>query len=400
MSGRGFGKVLGEFERRRDELAAEIAEIIVAEIPAYAGIADPKFNAELRRAIGEHEDALVAYLRAGRPLEPADLEYVRRSAADRARIGLPISDYLRALRLGQLRLWEELLAIAGERSAALLADTTRNVMEYIDYAAVIAADAYLAEQQALVADGDRVRRDLLEDLLLGREPSPGPCRAAARAAGLDWSAPCLLILAVVERDVEEHAVRRAAGVLERSVAERVRPLVVVRQHEIVIVRAVAKQPVRLARPLQEARRTVHEQGADLSIGVSTIQASPADLPTAYAEASLAVDLSRHRGGTLALADLRTFEYLTLRADETAGRLVRPEIRAFAVDDASAGGIFADTLREYVAADLNVRAAAERLGIHVNTAHYRLGRIADKSGCDLRRLDDIVDLMVAVRLAAR
>ena len=33
-------------------------------------------------------------------------------------------------------------------------------------------------------------------------------------------------------------------------------------------------------------------------------------------------------------------------------------------------------------------------IHVNTAHHRLGRIAEKTGCDLRRLSDVLDLLIA------
>ena len=30
--------------------------------------------------------------------------------------------------------------------------------------------------------------------------------------------------------------------------------------------------------------------------------------------------------------------------------------------------------------------------------YRLGRIEEKTGCDLRRLADVIDLLIAVRLA--
>lgn len=52
---------------------------------------------------------------------------------------------------------------------------------------------------------------------------------------------------------------------------------------------------------------------------------------------------------------------------------------------------------YAAADLNAKAAAEELLIHVNTAHHRLGRIAEKTGCDLRRLSDAIDLLIAIRL---
>ena len=56
-----------------------------------------------------------------------------------------------------------------------------------------------------------------------------------------------------------------------------------------------------------------------------------------------------------------------------------------------------TLREYVDADLNTRRAAERLHIHVNTAHYRLGKIAERTGCDLRRVTDLIEILIAARL---
>ena len=57
------------------------------------------------------------------------------------------------------------------------------------------------------------------------------------------------------------------------------------------------------------------------------------------------------------------------------------------------------MQAYVGADLNAKLASDRLGLHANTVHYRLGRISEKTGCDLRNLDDIVDLMVAIQLAS-
>jgi DNA-binding PucR family transcriptional regulator len=175
-------------------------------------------------------------------------------------------------------------------------------------------------------------------------------------------------------------------------------LVVVRQHEIVIVRSVSKGPVDLVRPLLPAARKLQRQGFRLSIGGSAVHDGPAGLRDAYAEASAAVELSRARGGVFVLAELRAFDYLTLTADRTAERLVAPGIRTFASDDSSNGGVFAETLRAYVAADLNAKAAAERLMIHVNTVHYRLGRIAEKTNCDLRKLADVVDVLLAVQMA--
>jgi sugar diacid utilization regulator len=78
-------------------------------------------------------------------------------------------------------------------------------------------------------------------------------------------------------------------------------------------------------------------------------------------------------------------------------LIAPEIERFVGEDREQGGLLTRTLLAYAEADLNAKAAAEALLIHVNTAHYRLARIAEKTGCDLRRLSDVIDLLVAIRL---
>jgi DNA-binding PucR family transcriptional regulator len=138
----------------------------------------------------------------------------------------------------------------------------------------------------------------------------------------------------------------------------------------------------------------------LAVGVSTVQDSPAALAGAYREASQALRRVAATGGVLSLPDLSAFEFLTLRDDAVARRLIAPEIERFVAEDRDHGGQLIDTLLAYAEADLNAKAAAERLLIHVNTAHYRLGRIAEKTGCDLRRLPDVIDLLIAVRLAGR
>jgi len=52
---------------------------------------------------------------------------------------------------------------------------------------------------------------------------------------------------------------------------------------------------------------------------------------------------------------------------------------------------------YVDCDLNVKRAAEQLYVHPNTAHYRLDRIAEQTQCNLRRFEDLEQLVMAVRL---
>ena len=58
-------------------------------------------------------------------------------------------------------------------------------------------------------------------------------------------------------------------------------------------------------------------------------------------------------------------------------MIAPEIERFVAEDRAHGGPADRTLLAYADADLNAKAAAEALLIHVNTAHYRLGRIAEQ-----------------------
>ena len=150
--------------------------------------------------------------------------------------------------------------------------------------------------------------------------------------------------------------------------------------------------------LADVQQRLADGGLALNIAVSTAVADLAQVPEAYREAcALRIALGPAPGVT-SLTEMSAFEYLTLRADATAGRLISPAIHEFVMQDARDGAPLITTLRAYVACDLNARRAAERLHIHVNTAHYRLGRIAERTGCDLRRISDLVEILIAARLA--
>jgi sugar diacid utilization regulator len=95
-----------------------------------------------------------------------------------------------------------------------------------------------------------------------------------------------------------------------------------------------------------------------------------------------------------LEDLSSFEYLALRSDATAQRLGSPAITDFLAEDAAKGGTLTRALLAYVEADLNVSSAPEQLSIHPNTAHYRLARIAEKTGLDLRNVSHLMELLAA------
>jgi DNA-binding PucR family transcriptional regulator len=107
---------------------------------------------------------------------------------------------------------------------------------------------------------------------------------------------------------------------------------------------------------------------------------------------------RATGGVVALPVLSAFDCLTLFGRETARGRIPAVLRQFVAEDMADGRILTTTLLEYVASDFNAKLAAERLFVHPNTARYRLGKIEERTGCNLRSVSDVLDLLIAIRVA--
>ncbi len=88
-----------------------------------------------------------------------------------------------------------------------------------------------------------------------------------------------------------------------------------------------------------------------------------------------------------MPSLSALDYLISFRDPTAQRLISPTIQQFIQDDIERGGVLTGTLIAYFDCNLNVTAMSKRLYIHTNTAHHRL-----------HKLDDVLELVVAIRLA--
>jgi sugar diacid utilization regulator len=196
---------------------------------------------------------------------------------------------------------------------------------------------------------------------------------------------------------DESLLRSAATALARAVGGVLAPLTVVRHGKVdLVARAPDRGAEGVRQRLERAQRRLQDGGLPLAIGVSTVVSGPDQIADAYREAELARASLESSPGVVALTGMSAFDYLTLRRDSTARRLIPGPIQAFVDDDVRDGGVLIATLREYVASDLNARRAAERLHIHVNTAHYRLGKIAERTGCDLHRVADLVEILIAAR----
>ena len=396
-------------ENALPDLVPAAVEAIWQQVPAYAASHDD----QLRADVGVHVaavfrvflDGLAGRREAGR----ADFAITREQATRRVMQGISLADFLQAFRIGQLTLWQGIMTAAGDDPAARdgALSVVAQLMQVIELGSTVAGEAYVQAQQHALAEGDRVRRDLLEDLLARQDTRAGPGQAVLRAAGLS---PGRRLLVASAAPAGEQAGGDEAGppglpelpdvaaALRGSFGGHGLGLTVVRHDEIVGIAPVAGGRAEPAvASLTRVCAGLARQGMRLAVGVSTVHAGLHEIPEAYAEARAARDGLGGVAGLLALPLLTSFDYLVLRNDDTARRLIRPEVRRFVAEDAAAGGTLVATLAAYAACDLNARTAARQLHLHVNTAYYRLDRIAERTGCDLRRFADVMELLIAVRL---
>jgi hypothetical protein len=394
-------KIISQLSEQIEQLTDAAMDEIFAGIPAYETTVAQAFVNDVREHVHEHYEAVLTTLERGHVVTHEDLVFVRKHAAQRIGI-VSVADFINAFQVGQRVLMDASIALAvDEPSRRAVLSLVTSIARYFDVAIAHSADVYLEAEQLLASTGERVRRDLLEDLLAGTPPPPGPRLDAARAAGLEQASACLVIAARPTIPVDDpHALRSAATALARATRLAVQPLTVVRHDELVVVAPVPPDSARdLVGGLTQAQRRLAAGKISLAVGMSTVYEGLAAVGEAYREAVSARDRLLPNPGVVALPTMTMFEYLTMRGDRTARRIVPPAIQQFVAEDMRAGGALLDTLQAYVAADLNAKLAAERLHIHVNTAHYRLAKIAERTGCDLRRISDVIELRIATRLAS-
>jgi sugar diacid utilization regulator len=200
------------------------------------------------------------------------------------------------------------------------------------------------------------------------------------------------------RGEAEAAARLVVRALVRVDPER--PFVVPRHEEVVAVLPVyvRRGPVELRAALERAAGTLaRTHRVRLRAGLSSVCSGLSELGRGYGEAGRALRHAGDEPAVVGLQDIALLDYLASSADDTARRLVPAGARRLLEADGNRAGTLVETLRAYAACDLNVARAAQRLTVHPNTVHYRLGRVATLTGRDPRRFDDLTELLTALRL---
>jgi sugar diacid utilization regulator len=397
-------------ERVLEGLAQEREALVVAvvseagELNGYAELAADQ-AVDFAATVREGFDAILSAFGDQRAFTEQDVAFLWPHIRTRAEAGVTEGDMLAVVRLFQRALWEAIVELAGDdedgRAAALI--LARPLIDYVDVLSRVVTEAFTEAEEALSSRASVVRQAVIESLLAGADLDPGTQLNVARQAGLDRGCPVTVVVArPTGEEFDEAALGVAAVALARAAGDALEPLSMVRGDEIIVIRATQDDDVgRLSELLRAATQRLHERRLPLAVGVSTVHAMLAEVPAAYHEACLALQQLPSTNGVLALGELSVADYLIQRAgDDTAWRLIPAGVREFAQDDAGQGGALSATLLGFVASDLNVKLAAERLFVHPNTVHYRLARIEERTGCSVRNLSDVLLLTIAIQLQQR
>jgi hypothetical protein len=357
------------------EVADEIIDA-VRRVPAYARPLEGEFGIGLRAGVQEALRHFLAEIEAGGPVERPDV--YRGLGQGEMRAGRSLDALLSAYRAGARVAWRRFVALG---SAAGLAPETlyllaEAIFAYIDVLSAESAEGHASEQSAAASEVELHRRRLVR--MLVRDPPAEPAAIQAAAVEAGWDLPRTLTVLVASG----HRGPFALHLPPDAIVETIGDLSV----------AIVPDPEAPGR-LSELKRTIVEGGLVGAMG-TTVQWPQATLSFVRARAALAL-----AGELPSLIVARDhIGELMLRTDSVlAEELAEQQLAPLARLSPGSRARMLETLRSWLAEQGRIGPMSERLGVHPQTARYRLGRLRDLFGASLDDPDERFWLDLALRV---
>jgi hypothetical protein len=298
------------------------------------------------------------------------------------RAGRSLDSLLSAYRIGARVTWRR-VAAAGEASGlepATLYLLAESIFAYIDVLSAESAEGYALEQTAIAGKTELARRRLVR--LLVREPAADPdlVQAAAHEAG--WQLPRTLAavaIASAEQDgIRSPTLRLPHGAVTETVGD--------------VTCAIVPDPDAPGRRAQ-LERAVRNSGVRAGLG-TTVAWTEAAVSFVRARAALALA----RDASLISASDRAGELLLTADPALAAEFAAAQLAPLASLSSGSRERLTATLRTWLEEQGRLAPAAQRLGIHPQTARYRLARLRELFGDALDDADTRFWLELALRVS--
>ncbi|MFI7400889.1 helix-turn-helix domain-containing protein [Streptomyces sp. NPDC049541] len=276
----------------------------------------------------------------------------------------------------------------------------------LERAAMVTSLLLLARRSAAEAE-QRVRGELLDDLLDARDRDPRLLRERASRLHADLDATHVVLAARLDGTApdadQEAAARRRLWSAASHLAATRRGLAAARDGGTVLLLPLA--PGDTATDL--ARRTARELGTavheEVTVGASApvqdLATHPDTAAAAYAEGRRCLDALRllGRSGDGAAAEDFGFLGLLLAGDRDISGFVERTIGQVVAYDERRGTDLVHTLDAYFTCGMSPARTKDELHVHVNTVAQRLERVARLLGDDWQDPARALEIQLALRL---
>jgi len=260
----------------------------------------------------------------------------------------------------------------------------------LERAALVTALLRLIDRAAIETE-NRIRGELVADLVTRGDGAGVGHRERARQLGLDLDAG--VAVAVVQAD-RDHLRRLSFAANHQASLNG--GIAGVHQDRLVML-LPGEDPGTAARRL--AKDLAVSLGHPVTVGVAGPAAGPAAVPAAHTEARRCLDALVALGRTGEGASSRELGFVGLLLGEAGGadEFVRGVLGSVIAYDERRGTELVRTLEAYFAHGGNLTRAKDDLHVHVNTVAQRLDRVAHLLGPDWQHPDRALEVQLALRL---
>jgi PucR C-terminal helix-turn-helix domain len=358
------------------DVADEMIEAVAA-VPAYARPLEGPLGHGIREGVRAALGHFLAEIESGAQVARPDI-YLALGRGE-MRAGRSLESLLSAYRVGARVAWRRFAAagVQADLEPDTLYQLAESIFAYIDVLSAESAEGHALEQSAAASEAELRRRRLVR--MLVREPPVDPAAVEAAAAEAEWPLPrSMAALAISGEARTTAAPRLPSGAISEAIGE--------------VTCALVDDPDGPGRRA-EITRAVSEAGARAGLG-TTVGWREAGVSFARARAALA--LAPVDAATLIVAGERVGELL-LRSDPgLAAELAAERLAPLAQLSPGSRRRLTTTLRVWLAEQGRLGRVAAVLGIHPQTARYRLGRLRELFGEQLDDSDSRFWLELALR----
>lgn len=252
---------------------------------------------------------------------------------------------------------------------------------------IMLRNAQRMEQESLL---EQARQGFIESWLFSEQAEPGELETRGKLLGIEIRAPWTVVILEVEEGKNQggNSLEKVREVRQAMFLKHIRPYVsrrkgtlcaVVNQRILLMCRS--QEPHSLLTFVDQIRSELESAFfAKVWGGVSAEGRSELEVRRAYQEARTACLAARSGGGIL-FYNQTSLEFLA----QSIPRAIRKDLyqQVLGACSAEEQKELLETVRTYYRCNGNTEQAAQSLFIHKNTFHYRLQKVREKTGCNIR-----------------